>query len=186
MGEYRSAPEQPPWAATPPRSTCRTPTSSSSPGSGGMEDGVSPVDAVGPGRGPLPPEPRERHSGVGRGGGHPPVGVPPGVPGGTWVAARIRGASAVAWPSLVIVATRDAALVALDARTGKTRWETQVRDWCEGFNNTSGPIVAGNSIISGLAPPISLDSGLAMPMGSRERGVFDVFQAEGVESDRRS
>lgn len=37
-----------------------------------------------------------------------------------------------------------------------------------------------------LAPPISLDSRLATTKGSSERGVCDVFQAEGVESDRRS
>ena len=37
-----------------------------------------------------------------------------------------------------------------------------------------------------LAPPISLDSRLAATTGSRERGCFDVSQAWGVESDRRS
>ncbi len=50
---------------------------------------------------------------------------------------------------LIIVATRDAALVALDARTGVPRWETQVGDRSEGFNYTSGPTVAGDRIISG-------------------------------------
>ena len=50
---------------------------------------------------------------------------------------------------LIIVATRDAALVALDARTGAPRWETQVGNRSEGFNYTSGPTVAGDKIISG-------------------------------------
>lgn len=50
---------------------------------------------------------------------------------------------------LIIVATRDAALVALDARTGVPRWETQVGNVEEGFNYTSGPTVAGDKIISG-------------------------------------
>ena len=50
---------------------------------------------------------------------------------------------------LIIVATRDAALVALDARTGVPHWETQVADWEDGFNYTSGPIVAGDKIITG-------------------------------------
>lgn len=50
---------------------------------------------------------------------------------------------------LIIVATRDAALVALDARTGIPRWETQVADWEAGFNYTSGPIVAGDKIVTG-------------------------------------
>jgi hypothetical protein len=39
---------------------------------------------------------------------------------------------------------------------------------------------------SDLAPPISLDSRLARKPGSREKGVLDVSQAEGVGSDRRS
>ena len=51
---------------------------------------------------------------------------------------------------LIIVATRDAALVALDARTGKPRWETQVADWREGFNYTSGSIVADGKILNGM------------------------------------
>ncbi len=50
---------------------------------------------------------------------------------------------------LIIVATRDAALVALDARTGVSRWEMQVGDRAEGFNYTSGPTVAGDKIVSG-------------------------------------
>ena len=37
-----------------------------------------------------------------------------------------------------------------------------------------------------LAPPISLDSRLAATTGSRKRGCFDVSQAWGLESDRRS
>lgn len=53
------------------------------------------------------------------------------------------------YEDLIIVATRDAALVALDARTGKPRWETQVGDAEGGFNYTSGPIVAGDKIITG-------------------------------------
>ena len=51
---------------------------------------------------------------------------------------------------LIIVATRDAALVALDARTGVPRWETQVAAWEEGFNYTSGSIVADGKILTGM------------------------------------
>ena len=51
---------------------------------------------------------------------------------------------------LIIVATRDAALVALDARTGVPRWETQVAAWEEGFNYTSGSIVADGKILNGM------------------------------------
>lgn len=51
----------------------------------------------------------------------------------------------------IIHATTDARLVALDARTGKQVWETQVADSAKGFANSSGPIVAGDTILLGLA-----------------------------------
>jgi alcohol dehydrogenase (cytochrome c) len=50
----------------------------------------------------------------------------------------------------LIVATTDARLVALDARNGKTVWETVIADPRLGFSNTSGPIVARGKIIQGL------------------------------------
>ena len=54
------------------------------------------------------------------------------------------------WEDLVIVATPDAAMVALDARTGLVRWETQIADPELGFGNTAGPVVAGNIIVNGI------------------------------------
>ena len=59
---------------------------------------------------------------------------------------------------LIVVATRDAALVALDARTGVPRWETQVADSEEGFNYTSGSIVADGKILTGMRGCRSLGS----------------------------
>ncbi len=54
------------------------------------------------------------------------------------------------WEDLLFVATIDAHLVALDARTGIVRWETRVADRDEGFGYTSGPIVAGDRVITGI------------------------------------
>jgi alcohol dehydrogenase (cytochrome c) len=51
----------------------------------------------------------------------------------------------------IIQATTDARLVALDARTGKKVWETAVADNTQGFENSSGPIVADGRVILGLA-----------------------------------
>ena len=51
---------------------------------------------------------------------------------------------------LVFVATADAALVGLDARTGVVRWETQVADHELGYSYTSGPIVAEAKVITGI------------------------------------
>jgi alcohol dehydrogenase (cytochrome c) len=47
--------------------------------------------------------------------------------------------------------TLDAALVALDARTGKPLWETQVADTLEGYSITSAPLAIGGKIITGVA-----------------------------------
>ncbi|HKT79950.1 MAG TPA: PQQ-binding-like beta-propeller repeat protein, partial [Vicinamibacterales bacterium] len=51
----------------------------------------------------------------------------------------------------VIQATTDARLLALDARTGEKVWETVIADRAEGFSESSGPIVAGDTVIIGLA-----------------------------------
>src|SRR5690554_1138708 len=51
----------------------------------------------------------------------------------------------------VIHATTDARLLALDARTGEPVWETTIADHDKGFENSSGPLIAGDKIIMGLA-----------------------------------
>ena len=50
----------------------------------------------------------------------------------------------------VVISTGDAALVALDARSGAVVWENQVADPDLGYTNTSGPIVAGGRIVNGI------------------------------------
>ena len=51
----------------------------------------------------------------------------------------------------IIQATTDARLIALDARTGEQVWETAIADNTQGFENSSGPIVADGRVILGLA-----------------------------------
>ena len=51
----------------------------------------------------------------------------------------------------VIQATTDARLLALDARSGEKLWDVQVADPEKGFANSSGPLIAGDKIILGLA-----------------------------------
>jgi len=48
------------------------------------------------------------------------------------------------------VPTKDAWLVALDARTGEVAWETQVADYRQGFTNVAGPIVVRGKVINGI------------------------------------
>lgn len=47
--------------------------------------------------------------------------------------------------------TRDAHLLALDARTGKLRWDRAVADAKLGFSYTSGPIIVKGQVIAGIA-----------------------------------
>ena len=54
------------------------------------------------------------------------------------------------WQDLIYVATTDAHLVALDARTGAVRWDTEIADETLGYSNTSGPIVADGVVINGI------------------------------------
>jgi len=50
----------------------------------------------------------------------------------------------------LFMATYDAAVVAIDARTGEERWKTVKEDWTKGYTHTSGPIVADGVVITGI------------------------------------
>jgi alcohol dehydrogenase (cytochrome c) len=51
----------------------------------------------------------------------------------------------------LFVGTLDAALIALDARTGQPLWEVQVADTMEGYGITSPPLVVKDKVITGIA-----------------------------------
>lgn len=50
----------------------------------------------------------------------------------------------------LFLATYDAALIALDARTGEPVWRTVKADYREGYTHTSGPIVGAGVVLSGI------------------------------------
>ena len=50
----------------------------------------------------------------------------------------------------VFLSTYDAAIVALDARTGEQVWRTVKADYTQGFTQTSTPIVANGVVVSGI------------------------------------
>ncbi len=54
------------------------------------------------------------------------------------------------WEDLLFVATTDAHLVALDARTGAVRWDAELADDSHGYSNSSGPIVADGVVVNGI------------------------------------
>ncbi len=50
----------------------------------------------------------------------------------------------------VYIATYDAALIALDIRTGKLLWKNVKADYKDGYTHSSGPIIANGVVISGI------------------------------------
>jgi alcohol dehydrogenase (cytochrome c) len=50
----------------------------------------------------------------------------------------------------LFMATYDAALVAIDARTGKQLWRTSKADYREGYTHTAGPMIAAGVVVSGI------------------------------------
>ncbi len=59
----------------------------------------------------------------------------------------------------LILATRDAYLVSLDARTGEVTWETQVGDWAVGQHYSGGPQVFDGKIITGMSGCYYINTG---------------------------
>jgi len=50
----------------------------------------------------------------------------------------------------LFLATYDAALVAIDARTGRELWRTVKADYKQGYTHTAGPIIGDGVVISGI------------------------------------
>lgn len=73
---------------------------------------------------------------------------PDPAPGTTRLTGPMR--SLALYDDKVFVATGDARLVALDAKTGAVAWNHQVADPKAGYRYTSGPIVARGAIVAGI------------------------------------
>jgi alcohol dehydrogenase (cytochrome c) len=50
----------------------------------------------------------------------------------------------------LIVATSDAHIIALDAKTGKLAWDHATADWTKGWRYTGGPFVVNGKVIQGM------------------------------------
>ncbi len=73
--------------------------------------------------------------------------IPPGVP--VCCGQVNRGVAALG--DQIFVNTLDAHLVALDARTGRVRWDVEVADWRLAYSMTAAPLALKDKIISGVA-----------------------------------
>jgi alcohol dehydrogenase (cytochrome c) len=51
----------------------------------------------------------------------------------------------------LIIATSNAMLVALEAKTGKVIWKNEVADWNDRWRYTAGPFIAGGKVIAGMS-----------------------------------
>lgn len=64
----------------------------------------------------------------------------------------LRSRNAIAlYNDKVYLATGDARLIALDARTGKVIWNVEVADYRAGYSYTGGPLVVKGKIITGMS-----------------------------------
>jgi alcohol dehydrogenase (cytochrome c) len=63
---------------------------------------------------------------------------------------RGRSRTLAIWQEMVYVATADAHIVALDARTGVVRWEAPLAEPGNRHENSSGPIIANGKVIDGV------------------------------------
>ena len=59
--------------------------------------------------------------------------------------------NAALYGNQLILATHDAYLVALDARTGEVNWEHQVGDWTVGQHYSGGPQIIKGQIVAGMS-----------------------------------
>ncbi|MGH6866783.1 MAG: pyrroloquinoline quinone-dependent dehydrogenase [Methyloceanibacter sp.] len=72
----------------------------------------------------------------------------------------LRSRNAIAlYGDNVYLATGDARLVALDARTGKVVWNVEVADYNPGFNYTAGPLIVKDMVVVGISGCTTPDTG---------------------------
>ena len=67
--------------------------------------------------------------------------------------------NATIYKDQLIIATRDAYLVSLNARTGEVTWEHQVGDWTVGQHYSGGPQVLDGKIIAGMSGCYYINTG---------------------------
>ena len=73
------------------------------------------------------------------------------LPDGIMPCCDVINRGAALYDNLVIFATLDAKLVALDQKTGKVKWKKKVADYKEGYSISAAPMVVKGKVITGVS-----------------------------------
>ncbi|MDX1318782.1 MAG: PQQ-dependent methanol/ethanol family dehydrogenase [Oceanospirillum sp.] len=73
------------------------------------------------------------------------------LPDGIMPCCDVINRGAALYEDLVIFATLDAKLVALDQKTGKVRWKKKVADYKAGYSISAAPLVVNGKLITGVS-----------------------------------
>ncbi|MAZ09038.1 MULTISPECIES: PQQ-dependent methanol/ethanol family dehydrogenase [unclassified Limnobacter] len=73
------------------------------------------------------------------------------LPEGIMPCCDVVNRGAALYDNLVIFATLDAQLIALDQDTGKVVWKDKIDDYAAGYSNTAAPIIAEGLVLTGVS-----------------------------------
>jgi alcohol dehydrogenase (cytochrome c) len=73
------------------------------------------------------------------------------LPEGIMPCCDVVNRGAALFDNLVIFATLDAQLVALDQTTGDVVWKEKIDDYAAGYSNTAAPLIAGGMLLTGVS-----------------------------------
>ena len=73
------------------------------------------------------------------------------LPEGIMPCCDVINRGAALYDNLVIFATLDAKLVALDQETGKVVWREKIDEYSAGYSATAAPLIAGNLLLTGVS-----------------------------------
>ncbi len=78
--------------------------------------------------------------------------------------------NAVLFGDRLFIATHDAYLVALDARSGEVEWERQVGDWTVGQHYSGGPQIIRGRVVAGMSGCYHINTGCWVSAHDPETG----------------
>ncbi|WP_439536561.1 PQQ-dependent methanol/ethanol family dehydrogenase [Methyloversatilis sp.] len=73
------------------------------------------------------------------------------LPEGIMPCCDVINRGAAAFDNLIIYATLDAQLIALDQATGKVVWKEKIDDYQAGYSSSAAPIIAGGLLLTGVS-----------------------------------